>query len=80
MMDSLFVEGRKTKVIEIDGDGDVVFELSSPKSADGKTHLLVSSKALSLVSPSSRKFSAWENQSTSGQDSIGIGKSGHLSA
>lgn len=80
MMDSLFVEGRKTKVIEIDGDGDVVFELSSPKPADGKTHLLVSSKALSLVSPVLEKVFAWENQSTSGQDSIGIGKSGHLSA
>lgn len=65
MMDTLFVEDTsltKTKVIKIDGDGDVVFELSSPKPADGKTHLVVSSKALSLVSPVLEKVFAWETQ------------------
>ena len=71
MMDTLFVEDTsltKTKVIEIDGDGDVVFELSSPKPADGKTHLVVSSKALSLVSPVLEKVFAWETQAR--QDKI----------
>lgn len=70
MMDALFVEDTsltKTKVIEIDGDGDVVFELSSPKLADGKTHLVVSSKALSLVSPVIEKVFAWDAQARQGK-------------
>lgn len=67
-MDALFVEDTNTNVIEIDGDGDVVFELSSPKPGDGKTHLVVSSKALSLVSPVLAKIFAWETQAR--QDKI----------
>lgn len=67
MVDSLSVEGSTTSVIEIDGDGDVVFELSSPKPADGKTHLLVSSKALSLVSPVLEKLFAWETPALQGK-------------
>lgn len=65
MMDVLFVEGTsatKIKVIAIDGDGDVIFELSSPELADGKTHLVVSSKALSLASPVLEKVCSWETQ------------------
>lgn len=69
-MDALLVEDTsltKTKVIEIDGDGDVVFEMSSPKSADDKTHLVVSSKALCLVYPVLEKVFAWETQARQGK-------------
>lgn len=52
----------ETRFITIDGNGDVVFELSSPEPADVKTHLLVSSKVLSLVSPVLEKVCAWETQ------------------
>lgn len=45
----------------------MVFELSSPKPADGKTHLVVSSKALSLVSPVLEKVFAWETQARQGK-------------
>lgn len=45
----------------------MVFELSSPEPADGKTHLTVSSKALSLVSPVLEKLFAWETQATQGK-------------
>lgn len=69
MMEVPFVESfvddasvTKPKVIEIDGNGDVVFELSSTEPADVKTHLLVSSKALSLVSPVLEKVCAWETR------------------
>ena len=54
--------------IDGDGDGDVVIELSSPKPGDGKTHLIVSSKALSLVSPVLAKVFAWDTQAR--QDKI----------
>lgn len=65
MMESPFIKDTlepKAKVIEIDGNGDVVFELSSTETADVKTHLLVSSKVLSLVSPVLQKVCAWETQ------------------
>lgn len=65
MMDAPLVNDTsetETKVIIIDGRGDVVFELSSPELADVKTHLLVSSKVLSLVSPVLEKVCAWETQ------------------
>lgn len=52
----------KIKVIEIDGNGDVVFELSSPEPADDKTHVVVSSKVLSLVSPVLEKACALDSQ------------------
>jgi hypothetical protein len=39
---------QKASAINIDPNGDVILELSHP---DGKTHLLISSKVLSLASP-----------------------------
>lgn len=64
MMEAPFVKDSvtKSKVVEIDGNGDVVFELSSTEPAAAKTHLLVSSKVLSLVSPVLEKVCAWETQ------------------
>ena len=65
MMDAPLVNDTsetETKAIIIDGSGDVVFELSSPELAHVKTNLLVSSKALSLVSPVLEKICAWETQ------------------
>lgn len=45
-------------VVKIDPDGDIIFELSSDQAV--KTHLLISSKVLSLVSPVLGKMFEWE--------------------
>lgn len=47
-----------TPVVKIDPDGDIIFELSSDQAV--KTHLLISSKVLSLVSPVLEKMFEWE--------------------
>lgn len=46
-------DGSKSvpELIKIDNDSDVVFEQPSSDPPEGMTHLLVSSKVLSLVSP-----------------------------
>lgn len=48
------------KVIELDANGDVIIELSSQTSP--KTHLLVSSKVLTLLSPVLGKVFEWETR------------------
>lgn len=47
-----------TTVVKIDPDGDIIFELSSDQVV--KTHPLISSKVLSLVSPVLGKIFEWE--------------------
>lgn len=49
-----------TEVVEIDSDGDVILEFTSSQNPSGKTHLLVSSKVLSLASPVLKKLFEWE--------------------
>lgn len=48
-----------TTVVKIDPDGDIIFELSSDQAV--KTHLLISSKVLSLVSLVLGKMFEWES-------------------
>lgn len=47
------------KVVEIDASGDVIIELSS-RTSTTKSHLLVSSKVLTLLSPVLGKIFEWE--------------------
>ena len=49
-----------TTVVEIDPDGDIIFELSSDQATTMKTHLLISSKVFTLVSPVLGKMFEWE--------------------
>lgn len=51
--------GNTTAVVKIDPDGDIIFELSTVQAA-AKTHLLISSKVFSLVSPVLGKMFEWE--------------------
>lgn len=47
------------QVIELDASGDFIIELSS-QSSEKKTHLLVSSEVLTLLSPVLGKVFEWE--------------------
>lgn len=51
-------DNTTTVIVKIDPDGDIIFELSSDQAV--KTHLLISSKVLSLVSPVLGKMFEWE--------------------
>lgn len=51
-------------MVELDASGDVIIELSSQSSE--KTHLLVSSKVLTLLSPVLGKMLEWENRARAG--------------
>lgn len=58
-----------TTVVEIDPDGDIIFELSSDQATTIKTHLLISSKVFTLVSPVLGKMFEWEFRKAEQQSS-----------
>lgn len=58
-----------TTVVKIDPDGDIIFELSSHQATTIKTHLLISSKVFTLVSPVLGKMFEWEFRKAEQQSS-----------